>query len=213
MDKLNPLKWQTGLLGLGLIISMQISVAQEKQTTEKKPTPGPTNTTVKEGKATPASQTNPADKEKMMAERKANQEMMLKIAKLNKEVQEAEKAGDGQKPEIVAKKAELKNLQDQRNVKMKADREKMMKEREANMPAQNPEEMMKMAKLNKEIQEATKKGEGETPETVAKKAELKKLQEERANRMRAEREKMMKEQKPATAPANQDSNKEKKEGK
>ncbi len=192
MNKINPLMWQTGLIGLGLILSLETSIAQEKQTSEKKPVVEATPANSKDGKVTPATQGSTEDKEKIMAERKANQEMMLKIAKLNKEVQEAEKAGDGQKPEIVAKKAELKNLQDQRNVKMKADREKMMKERQATMPPPNPEEMMKMAKLNKEIQEATKKGEGETPETVAKKAELKKLQDDRATKMRAEREKMMK---------------------
>ena len=142
-------------------------------------------------------------REKMMKERAANppagQQEMMKIDQLNKEIQEAEKAGKSDAPETVAKKAELKKLQDERNAKMKAEREKMMKDR----PMPTPEEMeanKKMGQLNKEIKDAEKEGKGETPEVVAKKAELKKMQEARMAKMKADREKKAKEQSAAPAP-------------
>jgi hypothetical protein len=194
-----------GLVGVGIMLSIQGVQGQEGQPASKQATPQTVvaQPATQKPAATPAAGPSAADREKMAAERKANQETMLKIAQLNKEVQEAEKNGDGQKPEVVAKKAELKKLQDERNAKMKAEREKMMKERQASMPPQDPEEMKKMAQLNKEIQEANKKGEGDTPETKAKKEELKKMQEARVAKVKAEREKMMKEQSvaPASTPA------------
>ncbi len=142
-------------------------------------------------------------REKMMKERAANpapgQQEQVKIAQLTKEIQEAEKAGIGNTPEVVAKKAEVKKLQDERNAKMKAEREKMMQDR----PMPSPEDMeanKKMGQLNKEIKDAEKEGKGETPELVAKKAELKKLQEARMAKMKADREKKAKEQGAAPAP-------------
>lgn len=138
-----------------------------------------------------------ARREKMMKERAANppagQQEMVKINQLNKEIQEAEKAGKGDAPETVAKKAEVKKLQEERNKKLMAEREKMMKDR----PMPTPEEMeanKKMGQLNKEIKDAEKEGKGETPEILAKKVELKKLQEARMEKMKADREKKMKEQ-------------------
>ena len=124
---------------------------------------------------------------------------MMKINQLNKEIQEAEKAGKGETPEVVAKKAEVKKLQDERNAKMKAEREKMMQDR----PMPTPEEMeanKKMGQLNKEIKDAEKEGKGETPEVVAKKAELKKMQEARMAKMKADREKKAKEQSAVPVP-------------
>jgi hypothetical protein len=142
-------------------------------------------------------------KAKMMKERAANppvgQQEMIQINQLNKEIQEAEKAGKADTPEIVAKKAEVKKLQEARNEKMKAEREKMMKDR----PMPTPEEIeanKKMGQLNKEIKDAEKEGKGETPEVLAKKAELKKMQEARMAKMKAEREKKAKEQSAAPAP-------------
>jgi hypothetical protein len=142
-------------------------------------------------------------KAKMMKERAANppagQQETMKINQLNKEIQEAEKAGKGETPEVVAKKAEVKKLQEARNAKMKAEREQMMKDR----PMPTPEEMeanKKMGQLNKEIKDAEKEGKGETPEVIAKKAELKKLQEARMAKMKADREKKAKEQQAAPAP-------------
>jgi len=142
-------------------------------------------------------------KAKMMKERAANppagQQEMMVINQLNKEIQEAEKAGKGETPEVVAKKAEVKKLQEARNAKMKAEREQMMKDR----PMPTPEEMeanKKMGQLNKEIKDAEKEGKGETPEVIAKKAELKKLQEARMAKMKADREKKAKEQQAAPAP-------------
>ncbi|HRG57390.1 MAG TPA: hypothetical protein PK323_00445 [Bacteroidia bacterium] len=136
-------------------------------------------------------------REKMMKERAANppagQQEMIKINQLNKEIQEAEKAGKADAPETVAKKAEVKKLQEERNKKLMAEREKMMKER----PMPTPEEIeanKKMGQLNKEIKDAEKEGKGDTPEIIAKKAELKKMQDARIEKMKADREKKMKEQ-------------------
>lgn len=141
-----------------------------------------------------------AERERMMKERAANppagQQEMIKINQLNKEIQEAEKAGKGDAPETVAKKAEVKKLQDERNAKINAERAKMMQDR----PMPTPEEMeanKKMGQLNKEIKDAEKDGKGETPEIMAKKAELKKMQDSRIAKMKADREKKMQEQKAA----------------
>lgn len=186
---------KTGLMqiGLCLVFSASISLAQNQNTAvTQTQSAQPTNKPTQGG----------ADKEKMAQERKANQEMMLKISKLNQEVQEAEKKGEGSKPEIVAKKAELKKLQDERNAKMKAEREKMMKEQQASATPESQEEARKIAQLNKEIQDATKNGDGEKPEIVAKKAELKVLQEKRMEKMRAERAKLMQDQGKQAAPSN-----------
>jgi colicin import membrane protein len=139
---------------------------------------------------------NDAKREEQMKQRKMQQEEMMKISSLNKEIQEADKGGKGETPEIVAKKAELKKLQEARNTKMKAEREQMMKDR----PMPTPEEMeanKKMGQLNKEVRDAEKEGKGETPEVVAKKAELKKMQEARMAKMKAQREQQMKDQKAA----------------
>jgi hypothetical protein len=106
---------------------------------------------------------------------------------------------DEDEEENEEKKAELKKLQEARNAKMKAEREQMMKDR----PMPTPEEMeanKKMGQLNKEIKDAEKEGKGETPEVVAKKAELKKLQDARVAKMKADREKKAKEQNAAPAP-------------
>jgi len=150
-------------------------------------------------------------KTKMMAEnekrRKENQEVAAKnneanqkIISLNKEIKDAEAAGKGEAPEIVAKKAELKKLQDEKDANMKADRERMQKER----PQMSPEDMeanKKMGQLSQEIRDAEKDGRGETPEVIAKKAELKKMQEARMAKMKAEREKPKGEQEKVAAPA------------
>jgi len=131
---------------------------------------------------------------------KADREQNMKIGQLNKEIQEADKAGKGETPEMVGKKAELKKLQEERNTKMKAEREQMMKDR----PMPTPEEMeanKKMGQLNKEIKDAEKEGKGDTPEMLAKKAELKKMQEARVAKMKADRDKKMKAQQVAPQPA------------
>lgn len=194
-----PSKQTIFQLGLCLIFSAQISFAQESGNSSAQKAGGEKPQAVQTAGQPSA---NSADKEKMAQERKANQELMLKISKLNKEVQDAEKNGEGSKPEIVAKKAELKKLQDERNVKMKAEREKMMKEHQASSASpESQEEMKKIAQLNKEIQEATKNGEADKPEVVAKKAELKALQEKRQERMRTERAKTVQQQ---GTPANQE---------
>jgi chromosome segregation ATPase len=119
---------------------------------------------------------------------KEDMEQRKKMAELNKQIQEAEKAGNGATPEITAKKEELKKLQEQLRAKMMAENEKRKKENEANA-AKNNETNQKLIQLNKEIKEAELAGKGETPEVVAKKAELKKMQEARMAKMKAEREK------------------------
>jgi colicin import membrane protein len=124
---------------------------------------------------------------------KEDMEQRKKMSELNKQIQEAEKAGNGATPEITAKKEELKKLQEQLRAKMMAENEKRRKENEA-IAAKNNEANQKMNQLKKEISEAETAGKGETPEIIAKKAELKKLQEARMAKMRAEREKMKVEQ-------------------
>jgi hypothetical protein len=141
-----------------------------------------------------------AENEKRRKENEAiaakNNEANQKMNQLKKEINEADASGKGETPEIIAKKAELKKLQDdsaEREAKAKADREQMIK----NRPQISPEDMeanKKMGQLSKEIREAEKENKGETPEIIAKKAELKKLQEARMAKMRAEREKMKVEQ-------------------
>jgi hypothetical protein len=146
-----------------------------------------------------------AERQAQAEKMKADRELNLKIGQLNKEIQEAEKVGKADTPEIVAKKAELKKLQDQRNASIKADRDRIMKERAANPPA-GQQEMIKINQLNKEIQEAEKAGKADAPEIVAKKAELKKLQDERNAKMKAERERMMKDR-PMPTPEEMEANK------
>jgi hypothetical protein len=146
-----------------------------------------------------------AEKQAQNERMKADREMNMKIGQLNKEVQEAEKAGKADTPEINAKKEELKKLQEQRNANMKAERERIMKERAANPPA-GQQEMIKINQLNKEIQEAEKAGKADAPETIAKKAEVKQLQEERNAKMKAERDRMMKER-PMPTPEEMEANK------
>lgn len=144
-----------------------------------------------------------AENEKRRKENEAiaakNNEANQKMNQLKKEISEAETAGKGETAEVVAKKAELKKLQDEaaeREAKIKAEREQMFK----NRPQPSPEDMeanKKMGQLSKEIRDAEKDGKGETPEVVAKKAELKKMQEARMAKMKAEREKMKADQEKA----------------
>ena len=144
-----------------------------------------------------------AENEKRRKENEAiaakNNEANQKMNQLKKEISEAETAGKGETVEVVAKKAELKKLQDEaaeREAKIKAEREQMFK----NRPQPSTEDMeanKKMGQLSKEIRDAEKDGKGETPEVVAKKAELKKMQEARMAKMKAEREKMKADQEKA----------------
>lgn len=128
-----------------------------------------------------------------------NNEANQKMNQLKKEISEAETAGKGETAEVVAKKAELKKLQDEaaeREAKIKAEREQMFKNR-PQPSAEDMEANKKMGQLSKEIRDAEKDGKGETPEVVAKKAELKKMQEARMAKMKAEREKMKADQEKA----------------
>jgi hypothetical protein len=192
--------------GLILVLSANsffVNVKAQTQTTEVKQTatvtPAPNN-------GAPAMKPmTDAERQAQAEKMKADRELNMKIAQLNKEIQEAEKAGKADTPETIAKKESLKKLQDERTAKMKAEREKMMKERAAN-PSPAQQEITKINQLNKEIQEAEKAGKADAPETVAKKDELKKLQEARNARMKAEREQMMKDR-PMPTPEEIEANK------
>lgn len=157
--------------------------------------PAPTNSTM----AMPGNNQGPI---------KEDMEQRKKMSELNKQIQEAEKAGNGATPEITAKKEELKKLQEQLRAKMMAENEKRRKENEA-IAAKNNEANQKMNQLKKEINEAETAGKGETAEVVAKKAELKKLQDEAAEReakIKAEREQMFK-NRPQPSPEDMEANK------
>ncbi|MFN5795882.1 MAG: hypothetical protein ACK455_13860, partial [Bacteroidota bacterium] len=99
---------------------------------------------------------------------KEDMEQRKKMSELNKQIQEAEKAGNGSSPEIIAKKDELKKMQEQFRAKLVAENEKRRKENEA-IAAKNNEANQKMNQLKKEISEAETAGKGETAEVVAKK--------------------------------------------
>jgi len=155
--------------------------------------PAPTNSTM----AMPGNNQGPS---------KEDMEQRKKMSELNKQIQEAEKAGNGATPEITAKKEELKKLQEQLRAKMMAENEKRRKENEA-IAAKNNEANQKMNQLKKEINEADASGKGETPEIIAKKAELKKLQDDAAEReAKADREQMIK-NRPQISPEDMEANK------
>lgn len=193
------------ILGLSTCCFFVEAKAQAQNAETKPVTPVSTVAPVSNNGNLSAKPMTDAERQAQADKMKADRELNLKMGQLNKEIQEAEKAGKADTPEIVAKKAELKKLQEERNAKMKAEREKMMKERAANPPA-GQQEMMKINQLNREIQDAEKTGKGETPEIVAKKAEVKKLQDERNAKMNAEREKMMKDR-PMPTPEEMEANK------
>lgn len=197
-------KRNSTLFALVALMTMS-NVALKAQTQTSNPAPAAVTT---QGGGHNPQTAKPMSEEERKAQEdkmKADRELNVKIAQLNKEVQEAEKAGKAEAPETVAKKAELKKLQEERSARMRAEREKMMKDRAAN-PSPAQQEMVKMNQLNKEIQEAEKAGKADAPETVAKKAELKKMQEERNARMKVEREKMMQER-PMPTPEEIEANK------
>jgi hypothetical protein len=151
--------------------------APQKETTK----PAPANSTI----TMPSNNQGPS---------KEDMEQRKKMAELNKQIQEAEKAGNGATPEIAVKKEELKKLQEQLRAKMMAENEKRRKENEANA-TKNNEANQKIIQLTKEIKEAEASGKAESQEIIAKKAELKKLQDavaERESKAKAEREQMMK---------------------
>jgi hypothetical protein len=180
----------------GLILCFSVSISANAQNATVKPAEN--NAQITNSAVPNAQPMTDAERKAQVDQMKADRELNMKMGQLNKEIQEAEKAGKADAPEIVAKKAELKKMQEER-------RAKMMKDRAANPPA-GQQEMMKINQLNKEIQEAEKVGKAEAPETVAKKAEVKKLQEERNAKMKAEREKMMKDR-PMPTPEEMEANK------
>ena len=63
-----------------------------------------------------------AERQAQADKMKADRELNMKMGQLNKEIQEAEKAGKADAPETVAKKAELKKLQDERREKTYVER-------------------------------------------------------------------------------------------
>jgi hypothetical protein len=201
MKKISNKSIKTTLLGLSAICILSNSSAQTQENSAK-----PASTVAPAAIATSnAKPMSDAERQAQADKMKADREFNMKMGQLNKEIQEAEKAGKADAPETVAKKAELKKMQEERNIKMKAEREKMMKERAAN-PRPGEQEQIKIAQLTKEIQDAEKAGKGNTPEVATKKAEVKKLQDERNAKMQAERAKMM-EGRPMPTPEEIEANK------